>query len=175
MSEKSQHVCPSRTDPKLDKMENTGELIEPLAQSLLFTDGYLFPWRKQWHADQSWPFHLVYLPLQLCLKSPPQHTQHSRCHWQKTSFESAVQNDTWKRLPNFTTLSAGRAFVCVSQIHFKPLWKNKYILWCDNAMVRVWVGLGTKMTRLGCGKYHGFDLNGYIVKVRGAMSSWSQW
>ena len=33
--------------------------------------------------------------------------------------------------------------------------KYNVVLWCDNAVVKVWLGLGTKTTWLGLGKDHG--------------------
>ena len=39
----------------------------------------------------------------------------------------------------------------------KSLLKRNYVLWCDNAVVKVWLGLGTKPTWLELGKDHGLD------------------
>ena len=32
--------------------------------------------------------------------------------------------------------------------------QNNDVLWCDSAVVKVWLGLGTKTTWLGLGKDH---------------------
>ncbi len=53
--------------------------------------------------------------------------------WQNVLFVTDFQNDSLKHF-----LIGTISFICAFSNH-----SCKYVLWCDNAMVKVWLGLGT--------------------------------
>lgn len=86
-----------------------------------------------------------------------------------TSFDHVTPEQHIGAFSNLAPLSAAvsrTSFVCVFQNRYTSLLKNNYVLWCDNAVITVGLGLGTKTTWLGLGKNHGLGSNDHFVKVR---------
>ena len=65
--------------------------------------------------------------------------------------QEVQDKEHWEKQKGNSTTQTGRDTWCI----LICLLKNNYVLLCDNAVVKVWLGLGTETTWLGLEKDHG--------------------